>query len=204
MVAAGTIEHALVVGADVMSSILDYTDRTTCVLFGDGAGAAVVSAATDREFGILDFEAEIDGSGGGALFMPAGGSLKPASKETVEQRLHYVKQDGQAVFRFAVKKTEEMCRRLLDRNRLQPGDIDLMVSHQANRRIILSAAERLEFPVEKVVINIANYGNTTAATIPLALNDAIEDGRLKKGSLLLVTSVGAGFTVGALLVRWAI
>ena len=136
--------------------------------------------------------------------MPAGGSLKPASKETVEQRLHYVKQDGQAVFRFAVKKTEEMCRRLLDRNRLQPGDIDLMVSHQANRRIILSAAERLEFPVEKVVINIANYGNTTAATIPLALNDAIEDGRLKKGSLVLVTSVGAGFTVGALLVRWAI
>ena len=124
--------------------------------------------------------------------------------DSVEQRLHYVKQDGQAVFRFAVKKTEEMCRRLLDRNRLQPGDIDLMVSHQANRRIILSAAERLEFPVEKVVINIANYGNTTAATIPLALNDAIEDGRLKKGSLLLVTSVGAGFTVGALLVRWAI
>ena len=204
MVAAGTIEHALVVGADVMSSILDYTDRTTCVLFGDGAGAAVVSPSTDREFGILDFEAEIDGSGGGALFMPAGGSLKPASKETVEQRLHYVKQDGQAVFRFAVKKTEEMCRRLLERNHLQPGDIDLMVSHQANRRIILSAAERLEFPVEKVVINIANYGNTTAATIPLALNDAIQDGRLKKGSLLLVTSVGAGFTVGALLVRWAI
>jgi 3-oxoacyl-[acyl-carrier-protein] synthase-3 len=204
MVAAGTIEHALVVGADVMSSILDYTDRTTCVLFGDGAGAAVVSPSTDREFGILDFEAEIDGSGGGALFMPAGGSLKPASKETVEQRLHYVKQDGQAVFRFAVKKTEEMCRRLLERNHLQPGDIDLMVSHQANRRIILSAAERLQFPVEKVVINIANYGNTTAATIPLALNDAMDDGRLKKGSLLLVTSVGAGFTVGALLVRWAI
>ena len=136
--------------------------------------------------------------------MPAGGSLKPASKETVEQRLHFVKQDGQAVFRFAVKKTEEMCRRLLERNGLQPGDIDLMVSHQANRRIILSAAERLEFPVEKVVINIARYGNTTAATIPLALNDAIEDGRLKKGSLLLMTSVGAGFTVGSLLVRWAI
>ena len=121
MVAAGTIEHALVVGADVMSSILDYTDRTTCVLFGDGAGAAVVSPSTDREFGILDFEAEIDGSGGGALCMPAGGSLQPASKETVEQRLHYVKQDGQAVFRFAVKKTEEMCRRLLERNRPAAG-----------------------------------------------------------------------------------
>ena len=147
MVASGTAEHALVVGADVMSSILDYTDRTTCVLFGDGAGAVVVSPSTDREIGILDFEAEIDGSGGPALQMPAGGSLRPASKETVEQRLHFVKQDGQAVFRFAVRKTEEMCRRLLVRNGLQSTDIDLMVSHQANRRIILSAAERLGFPL---------------------------------------------------------
>ena len=204
MVASGTAEHALVVGADVMSSILDYTDRTTCVLFGDGAGAVVVSPSTDREIGILDFEAEIDGSGGPALQMPAGGSLRPASKETVEQRLHFVKQDGQAVFRFAVRKTEEMCRRLLVRNGLQSTDIDLMVSHQANRRIILSAAERLGFPPEKVVINIDRYGNTTAATIPLALNDAVNDGRLKKGSLVLVTSVGAGFTVGALLLRWGL
>jgi 3-oxoacyl-[acyl-carrier-protein] synthase III len=204
LVASGTIEHALVVGADVMSSILDYTDRTTCVLFGDGAGAAVLSASKDRDFGILDYEAEIDGSGGHSLYMPAGGSLRPASKETVEQRLHYVKQDGQAVFRFAVRKTEEMCRRLLDRNQLQPSDIDLMVSHQANKRIILSAAERLGFPPGKVVINIDRYGNTTAATIPLALSDAVQDGRLKKGSLVLVTSVGAGFTVGALLLRWSL
>ncbi len=204
MVASGSIEHALVVGADVMSSILDYTDRTTCVLFGDGAGAVVLSPATDRDLGILDFECEIDGSGGKALFMPAGGSLQPASKETVEQRLHYVKQDGQAVFRFAVRKTEEMCRRLLERNGLVPNDINLMVSHQANRRIILSAAERLGFPPEKVVINIDRFGNTTAATIPLALNDAVKDGRLTKGSLALLTSVGAGFTVGAVLVRWAI
>ena len=136
--------------------------------------------------------------------MPAGGSLRPASKETVAERLHFVKQDGQTVFRFAVRKTEEMCRRLLERNRLQPGDIDLMVSHQANRRIILSAAERLGFPAEKVVINIDRYGNTTGATIPLALADAVTDGRLKKGSLVLVTSVGAGFTVGALLLRWSL
>jgi 3-oxoacyl-[acyl-carrier-protein] synthase III len=136
--------------------------------------------------------------------MPAGGSLRPASKETVEQRLHFVKQDGQAVFRFAVRKTEEMCRRLLVRNGLQAGDVDLMVSHQANRRIILSAAERLGFPSGKVVINIDRYGNTTAATIPLALSDAVRDGRLKKGSLILITSVGAGFTVGALLVRWGL
>ncbi len=204
MVGSGTINHALVVGADVMSSILDYTDRTTCVLFGDGAGAAVVSPSADRELGILDFEAEIDGSGGPALCMPAGGSLRPASAETIEQRLHFVKQDGQAVFRFAVRKTEEMCRRLLERNHLQASDIELLVSHQANRRIILSAAERLGFPLEKVVINIDRFGNTTAATIPLALNDAASDGRLKKGSLVLVTSVGAGFTVGSLLLRWAL
>src|SRR6185503_2175382 len=146
--------------------------------FGDGAGAVVISPSTDREIGILDFEAEIDGSGGPALQMPAGGSLRPASKETVEQRLHFVKQDGQAVFRFAVRKTEEMCRRLLVRNGLKPSDIDLMVSHQANRRIILSFFERLALPPEKVVINIDRYGNTTAATIPLALNDAVKDGRL--------------------------
>jgi 3-oxoacyl-[acyl-carrier-protein] synthase III len=204
MVASGTIEHALVVGADVMSSILDYTDRTTCVLFGDGAGAVVLSPSNDRDFGILDFEAEIDGSGGHALYMPAGGSLRPASIDTVEKRQHYVKQDGQTVFRFAVRKTEEMCRRLLDRNRLESTDIDLLISHQANRRIILSAAERLGFPPEKVIINIARYGNTTGATIPLALDDAVHEGRLKKGSLVLVTSVGAGFTVGALLVRWSL
>ena len=204
MVASGTIEHALVVGADVMSSILDYTDRTTCVLFGDGAGAVVLSTSDDREFGILDYEAEIDGSGGPALCMPAGGSVRPASMETVENRLHYVKQEGQTVFRFAVRKTEETCLRLLERNQLKSSDIDLMVSHQANRRIIESAAERLGFPPEKVVINIDRYGNTTAATIPLALDDAVKDGRLKKGSLVLVTSVGAGFTVGALLLRWSL
>lgn len=204
MVASGTTQHALVVGADVMSSIIDYTDRTTCVLFGDGAGAVVLSPSDDREFGLLDFEGEIDGSGGPALCMPAGGSLKPASKETVEQRLHYVKQDGQTVFRFAVRKTEEMCLRLLERNGLKAEDIDLLVSHQANRRIILSAADRVGFPPDRVVINIDRYGNTTAATIPLALDDAVRDGRLKKGSLVLVTSVGAGFTVGALLLRWSL
>jgi len=187
-----------------MSSIIDYTDRATCVLFADGAGAAVLSPAAPGDPPIIDFLNVTDGTGGPALCMPAGGSLRPASKETVEGRLHYVKQDGQAVFRFAVRKTEEMCGRLLSRNNLTASDIDLFVSHQANRRIIQSAAERIGFPPEKVVINIANYGNTTAATIPLALDDAVKDGRLKKGSLVLVTSVGAGFTVGALLLRWAI
>jgi 3-oxoacyl-[acyl-carrier-protein] synthase-3 len=134
--------------------------------------------------------------------MPAGGSRLPASPETVEKRLHFVKQDGQTVFKFAVRKTEEICRRLLDANGLTAEDIDLFVSHQANRRIITSAADRLGLPESKVVINIEHYGNTTAATIPLALDDCVKDGRLKPGHLVLLTSVGAGFTVGSVLVRW--
>jgi 3-oxoacyl-[acyl-carrier-protein] synthase-3 len=204
MVAAGTHKHALAVGADVMSSIIDYQDRSTCVLFGDGAGAVVVSPAAEDGFGIIDFEHEIDGSGGAALCMPAGGSLRPATHDTVDQRLHYVKQDGQVVFKFAVRKTEEICARLMERNKLTPQDIDLFVSHQANRRIIMSAAERLGLAPEKVVINIERFGNTTAATIPLALNDAVSEGRLKKGDLVLLASVGAGFTVGAILLRWSL
>ena len=202
-VATGAHDHALVIGADVMSSIIDYKDRATCVIFGDGAGAVVVSAATDGHDGaILDFEHEIDGSGGAALYMPAGGSLQPPSHETVDRRLHYVKQDGQAVFKFAIRKTEEIVRRLLKRNNLEPANLDLFVSHQANRRIITSASEKLGLDADKVIINIERFGNTTAATIPLALNDAVCAGRLKKGDLVLLASVGAGFTVGAVLLRW--
>ncbi len=204
MIATGAHDHVLVVGADVMSSIIDYTDRTTCVLFGDGAGAVVLSAAADGEPHILDFAHEIDGSGGPALCMPAGGSRLPASHDTIDQRLHYVKQDGATVFKFAVKKTEEICKRVLERNQLTGADLDLFVSHQANRRIIAAAAERLGLPEEKVVINLEMYGNTTAATIPLALADAMRQQRLKKGSLVLLTSVGAGFTVGAVLLRWSL
>ena len=204
MVAAGTHTHALAVGADVMSSIIDYTDRATCVLFGDGAGAVVVSPASEDGLGILDFEHEIDGSGGPALCMPAGGSLRPASHETVDQRLHYVKQDGGAVFKFAVRKTEDICARIMERNKVAASDVDLFVCHQANRRIITSAAERLGLPLEKVIINIDRYGNTTAGTVPLALTDAIAQGRLKKGDLVLIASVGAGFTVGSVLLRWSI
>jgi 3-oxoacyl-[acyl-carrier-protein] synthase III len=204
MVGTGGSKHALVIGADVMSSIIDYTDRATCVIFGDGAGAAVVEASTDDGIGILDFENYVDGSGGQALKMPGGGSRHPASHETIDQRLHYVKQDGQTVFRFAVRNTEEACRRLLERNKVSADDIDLFVSHQANRRIIFAAAEKLGVPEKKVVINIEQYGNTTAATIPLALNTAVEDKRLKKGDLVLMVSVGAGFTVGAMLLRWGL
>jgi 3-oxoacyl-[acyl-carrier-protein] synthase-3 len=202
LVASGAHDHALVVGADVMSSIIDYQDRSTCVLFGDGAGAVVVSAAESDGAAILDFEHEIDGSGGLALCMPAGGSSRPASHDTVDERQHYVKQDGQAVFKFAVRKTEEISRRLLERNGLAPDDLDLFVSHQANRRIIQSATEKLGVNPAKVIINIERFGNTTAATIPLALNDAVCAGKLKKGNLVLLASVGAGFTVGAVLLRW--
>jgi len=204
MVSAGGSTYALVIGADVMSSIIDYTDRTTCVLFGDGAGAAVVEASDDDNIGIIDFENYVDGSGGHALCMPAGGSLRPASRETVDQRLHYVKQDGAAVFKFAVRNTEEAASRILERNGVKPCEIDLFVSHQANRRIIMSATEKLGIPPEKVVINIERFGNTTAGTIPLALNDAVEQKRLKEGDLLLLASVGAGFTVGTVLMRWGL
>jgi 3-oxoacyl-[acyl-carrier-protein] synthase III len=204
MVASGVHDHALVVGADVMSSIIDYTDRATCVLFGDGAGAAILSPAKDGEPAIIDFAHEVDGGGGPALCMPAGGSLRPATHETIDERLHYVKQDGQTVFKFAVRKTEEISRRLLAKTGTDPKDIDLFVSHQANRRIIEAAADRLGFDSDKVVINLEKFGNTTGGTIPLALADAMADGRLKKGNLVLLASVGAGFTVGAVLLRWAI
>ncbi len=202
MVAAGASRNALVIGADVMSSIIDYTDRTTCVLFGDGAGAVVVNASDDPGVGIIDFENYVDGTGGGALCMPAGGSLRPATHETVDQRLHYVKQEGQTVFKFAVRNTEEVCRRVLERNGLTGDDIDVFVSHQANRRIIQLAAEKLGLAPEKVVINVERFGNTTAGTIPLALQDAVDAGRIRKGDLVLLASVGAGFTVGSILLRW--
>ena len=202
IVSNGAHDHALVVGADVMSSIIDYRDRATCVLFGDGAGACVVSVASGKGDGaILDFEHEIDGSGGPALCMPAGGSLRPASHDTVDQRLHYVKQDGQTVFKFAVRKTEEISRRVLQRNNLTPADLALFVSHQANRRIIEAATEKLGVSQEKVIINIERFGNTTAATIPLLWDECVRDGRIKPGDLVLMTAFGAGMTWGATLVR---
>ena len=203
-VASGSVEHALVVGADVMSSIIDYTDRSTCVLFGDGAGAVVLSPAEPGEPAFIDFLHEIDGSGGPALCMPAGGSRRPASHETVDQRMHYVKQDGQTVFKFAVKKNQEITMSLLERNKLTGDDLDLFVSHQANRRIIEAAAQRMGLSTEKVVINLDRYGNTTAGTIPLALADARKQGRLKKNDLVMLASVGAGFTVGSILLRWSL
>jgi 3-oxoacyl-[acyl-carrier-protein] synthase-3 len=201
-IATGAHKKVLVIGADVMSSIIDYTDRATCVIFGDGAGAVILEAA-DNDLGLIDFIHEIDGSGGCSLYMPAGGSMHPATEETVTQRMHYVHQDGQAVFKFAVRRQIEVCERILQRNGLKVSDIDVFIPHQANRRIITATAERMGLKSESVVINIDRYGNTTAATIPLAMQTALEEGKLKKGSLVLLASVGAGFTVGATLLRWA-
>ncbi len=201
-VETGAHKKVLVVGADVMTSILDYTDRTTCVLFGDGAGAVLLEPEEDGR-GILDFYHEVDGSGRSHLHMPAGGSAMPPTHETVAQRLHYVRQDGGQVFKYAVRKFVEASRKVLDRNGITPDQVDCFVAHQANVRIIDAARERLGFPEEKVVKNIHRYGNTTAATIPLALGTALDEKRLKDGGLVLLASVGAGFTVGAVLTRWA-
>lgn len=204
LVATGTHKRVLVIGSDVMSSIIDYTDRATCVIFGDGAGAVILEPAENDSEGIIDSIHEIDGSGGDYLYMPGGGSLNPTSKETIEKKMHYVHQDGQQVFKFAVRKQTELCQKLLERNGLKGSDIDAFIPHQANLRIISATADRLGLRPEAVVVNIDRYGNTTAGTIPLAMNTAVEEGRLKKGSLVLAASVGAGFTMGATLIRWAI
>jgi 3-oxoacyl-[acyl-carrier-protein] synthase-3 len=202
-IASGTHKRILVIGADVMSSIIDYADRATCVIFGDGAGAVILELAEDESTGLIDFIHEIDGSGGCSLYMPGGGSLNPSTRETVDKKMHYVHQDGQQVFKFAVRKQTEACLKLLERNGLKASDIDAFIPHQANLRIINATADRLGLRPESVIVNIERYGNTTAGTIPLAMGTAIEDGRLKKGSLVLLASVGAGFTVGAALLRWA-
>jgi len=199
---SGAHKRVLVIGADTMSSIIDYTDRTTCVIFGDGAGAVIVEPATDDNY-CIDFTHEVDGSGGCYLNMPGGGSLHPATHETVDKKMHFVHQDGAQVFKYAVRKMAEASDRLLKRNGFTGDDVKLFVPHQANRRIIMSAAERLGLKEDRIIINIGEFGNTTAGTIPLALESAREQGRLKKGDLILIAAVGAGFTVGATLLRWA-
>jgi 3-oxoacyl-[acyl-carrier-protein] synthase-3 len=204
-IAAGTHRKVLVIGADTMSRILNYEDRTTCVLFGDGAGAMLVEPAGEGEegLGFIDFIGEVDGTGAPYLSMPAGGSRNPASAKTVANKMHYVHQEGQQVFKYAVTKMQQVSTALLARNGLTPADIDILIPHQANKRIILATAEKLGLPLEKVMININRYGNTTAGTIPLATRDALSQGRLKKGDLVLFSAVGAGYTVGASLWRWA-
>lgn len=198
----GTHEKVVVVGTDIMSSIVDFQDRATCVLFGDGSGAVLLEPSKDEGLGILDFILRCDGSGGKFLYMPAGGSRLPASLETVERRLHYVHQDGRNVFRFAVKLMADVSREILNRNDFTPSDLALYVPHQANLRIINSTAERLSLRPEQVLINIDRYANTTAATIPIGLAEGYQCGRLRRGDLVLLASFGAGFTWGSVLLRW--
>lgn len=202
LVSGGSHKKVLVIGADTMSRILDYTDRSTCILFGDGAGAMLIEPTRDGETGFIDFMNEIDGAGGDFLKQPAGGSRMPATAETVENRMHFVKQEGQQVFKYAVKKMYETSRDLLQRNGFTAQDVGAFIPHQANRRIITASSERLGLSCEKVIINIDRFGNTTAATIPLATQDAIESGKLKKDDLVVFAAVGAGYTVGTNLWRW--
>ena len=204
LVESGAHKKVLVIGADVNSSMIDYTDRATCVIFGDGAGAVLLEPTEDGEdVGFVAFEHQIEGYGGEYLNMPGGGSLNPSSHETVDKKMHYVHQDGQQVFKYAVKKMAEMTERVLHNNGLTGTDVDCFISHQANKRIITATADRLKMPHEKVIINIEEYGNTTAGTIPLAMKTAVDSGRLKKGDTLLIASVGAGFTSGASIIKWA-
>ncbi len=201
-VASGAHKKVMVIGSDKMTSILNFEDRATCVLFGDGAGAVLLEPAAEGE-GILDFQHDIDGSGGCDLFMPGGGSLNPSTKETVEKKMHFVHQGGQQVFKYAVRRMAETSAKILADNGVTVDDLALVVPHQANLRIIQAMQQRLGAPDEKVVVSIDRYGNTTAATLPLGLQDAIADGRLKKGDLVLLVTVGAGYTTGSVLLLWA-
>jgi 3-oxoacyl-[acyl-carrier-protein] synthase III len=201
-VGSGAHRKVVVIGSDVMSSILDYNDRATCVLFGDGAGAVLLEPAKDGE-GILDFSHDVDGSGGQYLYMPGGGSLHPSTHETIDKNMHVVHQEGSQVFKYAVRRMAELAACLLERNGFTSDDLALVVPHQANLRIIRAMQQRLGLDDSKVMVNIDKYGNTTGGTIPLGLRDAVEQGRLRKGDLVLLAAVGAGYTTGGLLMRWA-
>lgn len=202
LVESGAQQRVMVIGADKMSSIIDYTDRSTSVIFGDGAGAVLIEPAAPGETGMIGYKHEIDGSGACALNMPGGGSLHPATAETVARKMHYVHQDGPVVYKYAVRKMVEISSAVLAENGIAASDIGCFIPHQANRRIIQSTMERLGLAEDRVIINIDRYGNTTAATIPLAMQTAVDEGRLKKNDLVLLASVGAGFSAGACLLRW--
>ena len=204
LIESGAHKKVLVIGSDVNSSMTDFTDRATCIIFGDGAGAVLLEPTRDGEdLGLIDFIHQIEGMGGQYLYKPGGGSLHPASHETIDKKMHYIHQDGKNVFKYAVTKMAEVTERVLEKNNLTAADVDCFIAHQANRRIITATAERLKMPLEKVIINIERFGNTTAGTIPLAMQTALDEGRLKKGDTLLIASVGAGFTSGATLLKWA-
>ena len=201
LVESGQYKCVIVIGSDTMSSIIDYTDRNTCVIFGDGGGGVILEP-TENENGILDAILHTDGSGHKYLTVPAGGSLNPASQKTIDNKMHYVYQDGKTVFKFAVKNMADVSKQILDKNKLIGSDIKLFIPHQANKRIIDAAAKRCGIKDEQVLVNINKYGNTTAGTIPIALNEAVESGRLVEGDLLLLAAFGGGFTWGSMLIRW--
>ncbi len=200
---SGAAKKVLVVGADKMSSIIDYTDRNTCILFGDGAGAVLLERSEEESIGILDFYSFMDGNGAQYLNMPGGGSLNPPSHETVDKKMHYVFQDGKNVYQYAVKGMAEASAHIVERNGFTGKDLALFVPHQANKRIIDSASQRMGLTDSQVIINIERYGNTTAGTIPIALSEAVTEGRLKKGDLVVIAAFGGGFTCGSVLLRWA-
>ena len=201
MIESGRYNNVMVMGADTMSSIIDYSDRNTCVIFGDGGGGVLLEP-TDTDAGILDSILHTDGSGSQYLKVPAGGSVHPASKDTIEKKMHYVYQDGKTVFKFAVKKMADVSKEILDNNGFTGSDIKLFIPHQANRRIIDAAAKRCGLNPEQILVNINKYGNTTAGTIPIALDEAVETNRLNNGDLLLLAAFGGGFTWGSMLIRW--
>ena len=201
---SGTHKKVLVVGADKMSSIVDYTDRNTCILFGDGAGAVLLEPSEEPGYGVLDQRLYSDGSGGAYLYMKGGGSLHPSTRETVDKRMHYIYQDGKAVFKLAVIGMAEVAAEVMQRNNLTGDDIAWLVPHQANLRIIDATASRMGIDRSKVMINIDKYGNTTAATIPLCLSEWWECGQLKRGQNIVLAAFGAGYTWGAALVKWSL
>lgn len=200
---SGTAKKVLVVGADKMSSIVDYTDRNTCILFGDAAGVVLLEKTEEKNVGILDFYNTIDGNGAQYLNMPGGGSLNPPSHETVDKKMHYVFQDGKNVYQYAVKGMSEASALIVERNGLTGKDVGLFVPHQANKRIIDSAAQRMGLNESQVMLNIDRYGNTTAATIPICLSEAVSTGRLKKGDIVVIAAFGGGFTCSSILLKWA-
>ena len=200
-IASGRYKKVMVIGVDTMTSILDFQDRDTCVIFGDGGGGVILEPTSDGN-GIVDSILHMDGSGGDYLIVPGGGSRIPASVESVEKRKHFIKQDGKTVFKYAVKGMADVSEKILSRNNLTGQDISLFIPHQANKRIIDSAANRCGISEEKVLINIDKYGNTTAGTIPIAINEAVKDNRIKDGDYILLASFGAGFTWGSVLIKW--
>lgn len=203
LVESNQYKNVMVIGVDTMSSIINYTDRNTCVIFGDGGGGVLLEP-TNEEIGVLDSLLYLDGSGSNYLNVPAGGSLNPASEDTVSKNQHFVFQDGKKVFKFAVKKMADVSSEILEKNGYTGEDLKLFIPHQANKRIIDASRERCNLSEEQVMINIQNYGNTTAGTIPIALDEAVYEERIEKGDLVLLAAFGGGFTWGSMLIRWGV